>query len=343
MNLADKKILLTGATGLIGGEIYYRLQNKKNITVLCRNQDDAQERLLYRQNVIKNNKCSDNFNIVYGDITKPDWGLKDFEYDIIIHCAADTSFIHKKECHEVNLKGTQYLINLAKASEKNPLVVYIGTASSHGALKNTMVNEQTKAANQYFNEYTKTKRMGEKLIENDLDNFLILSPTIVMADNVEDSKFASYIGWVFYATKFFNEIAFRPDSLMDYIPVSYFGKTVVDLLEKKQLKHKKYIICCGKDKSVEVKSIMTYLDKYFNRKPIEIGEDLCPIYSFRQRVLFQGIKYYLPFANMNVVYDNDRIVSELEEKNECPQLFNYLETILDNIDEKAVLTELRTP
>ena len=47
MNLADKKILLTGATGLIGGEIYYRLKNKENITVLCRNRSSALQQLLF--------------------------------------------------------------------------------------------------------------------------------------------------------------------------------------------------------------------------------------------------------------------------------------------------------
>jgi nucleoside-diphosphate-sugar epimerase len=334
MNLKDCKILLTGATGLIGGEIYYRLSIKSNVYLLCRNAKTAKERLLNRQKAIIGNKPTNDFNIVEGDITKSNWGLNKFDYDMVIHCAGETSFIKKKNCYDVNVTGIKHLIKLIKNT--NTKLIYFGTASSCGIIKNTIIDENTNPSDEFYNAYTETKHKSETLIKENLDNYLILRPTIVLGDNVIDEKFALGIGWAIYVTRYFNELPFNPDSNMDYLQVSYVGKATIKLLEKEKLNHKEYLISCGKD-NIKVREIMDFLQKYFSlKKEIAIGEDLKYNYDGEQRKLFRILKHYVPFINMNVVYDNSRLINEFDELKEVAPLFDYLGLVLNQIKENNI-------
>jgi nucleoside-diphosphate-sugar epimerase len=343
MNLLKDKILLTGATGLIGGEIYYRLPNKSNVYVLCRNGKNAQERLLKRQKAIVGNNSKDRFNIIEGDITKPNWELKEFDYDIIIHAAGDTSFIHKKQCIETNVVGIKNLIELIKKSEKKPYLVYFGTASSHGAVKNQTIDETFKPLDKFYNTYTETKKTSEDLIKKYLSNYLIIRPTIVLGDNVMDVDLSCSIGWAFYVTKYFKELPFSPMSKMDYVPVSYVGKVIMKLLENEP-KHKEYIVSCGKDRSKNMSQIMDFLHTELKRKiKIVIDEKLKTDYTGLERKLFPAIKHYLPFVNMNIIYDNKRLISESADLINVPPLFEYLGHVLRQVDESSALKEILNP
>ena len=344
MDLLNKRILLTGATGLIGGEIYYQLPAKENVYCLCRDGENTKERLANRQRAITDNNKSDyKFNIVQGDVTKKDWRLNDLNYDMIIHAAGETSFIHKKLCEDVNIRGTRHLINLIKRSGHKPFLVYIGTATSHGAVKNKEIDETYQGIDKHHNHYTRTKQIAENLIRDSLKDYLILKPTIVMGDNVRDKKLATSIGWAFYILRYFDQLPFNPKSHMDYLPVSYVGKVIIGLLKKQRLKYKEYFISCGKYSNIQVKDFINYCDKLVNKKSTLLDENLDIKYEGKQRVLFRGLKYYVPFTNMNVIYDNSRLIEELPEAGNIPNLLDYLQKIINQISEKDAVKEAENP
>ena len=341
MDLINSRILLTGATGLIGGEIYYRLPNKSNVYLLCRDMKSANKRLLNRQKSIIGNNPQNNFNIVEGDITKENWGLEECDYDMVIHCAGETSFIKKKACYDVNVTGIKNLISLIK--NRNTKMIYFGTASSCGAIKDKTISENTNPISQFYNDYTAIKSESEKLIKANLCNYLILRPTIVLPDNIIDDKFAWGIGWAFYVTKYFNKLPFNPDSSMDYLPVSYVGKVTVEMLKKENHKHKEYIISCKKDNGVKVIEIMKFLNRYFKLKQeITINENIKTDYTGEQKKIFRILKYYLSFINMNVIFDNSRLIDEFENLKEIPPLLDYLGFILDQINDKNVFEGVKS-
>lgn len=346
MNIEKSKILLTGATGLIGGEIYNKLPNKKNVSILVRdlNESEAKKRLQIRQKgIIGNATIANDFNVIQGDVTKPGWGLKSFEYDLIIHCAAETSFLKSESCETTNIKAIEYLIELIQNSEKKPFLTYFSTASCHGIIKDKIIDEKFKTNPKQFNSYTNSKRIARKLIKDKLKDFLILRPTIVMGDNVNNKKLASSIGWALYALRYFEELPFNPEAMMDFIPVSYIGDVTMKLLQKKELQNKEFFISCGTDSCIKVKDIISTSIKVIKEKRINLNEAIVPNYKGLQKKIYDSLKFYEPFINMNIIYDNQRLVDELPEMNKVPSLLNYLPGILDQIDEEMALSEAKNP
>jgi hypothetical protein len=63
-----------------------------------------------------------------------------------------------------------------------------------------------------------------------------------------------------------------------------------------------------------------------------------------QRRLFGSLRYYLPFINMDVVYDNGRLLEELGESTpKVRPLADYLPDLLRLIRGKAALREAFAP
>src|SRR5438105_1025497 len=96
------RVLLTGATGLIGGEILRRLEGQcAQVWALVRPRDGVEpaERLAARYR--RSGELAGPgpaVEAVAGDVAEPDWGLaaadrdRILAADVIIHNAADTSF-----------------------------------------------------------------------------------------------------------------------------------------------------------------------------------------------------------------------------------------------------------
>jgi len=121
-------VLITGATGFIGGEILQRLEEHTQGTIWSlvrpRNNRDVASRLAerYQRSGLSRLPAS-HVQAVAGDVTQPDWNLAadDLEaitrdVDFIIHCAADTSFAPNHDTRETNVAGVQHLIGLASSA-----------------------------------------------------------------------------------------------------------------------------------------------------------------------------------------------------------------------------------
>lgn len=128
------KVLITGASGFIGGKIVDSLARDEDISlhVLLRN-PDAQGPFLEK-----------GVQVHMGDITRPDT-IRDAlgQKDIIIHCAALMSnydMERKEKFYEVNVLGTENLLKMADRKSLRQFI-HISSVGVYGATGNRPVTE----------------------------------------------------------------------------------------------------------------------------------------------------------------------------------------------------------
>ena len=157
-------LLLTGTTGLVGGEILKQLlatTQDRQITVLSRKPNSANVRGL-------------NSKVTYlqGDLTQPNLGLDvacyaDLQRSLteIIHCAADTHFgLSLAQARETNTEGTRNLLELARRSRKLEKFGHISTLFIFGRSTGWLTEAPCHHLNGFFNTYQQSKYEAEELM-----------------------------------------------------------------------------------------------------------------------------------------------------------------------------------
>ena len=152
-----KKILLTGATGLLGINFY--LLNKT-----------FKIKPLIHKRFIKL-KNSDKANLL--NVKKLKFIIKNFKPDIILHTAALTNIdkceANKSLAKDLNVKVTKNLVEISKLY--NLKLVFISTDHLYRKKKHYFgENENTSPVNYY----AKTKKKAEDIIKKKLKNYLII-------------------------------------------------------------------------------------------------------------------------------------------------------------------------
>jgi nucleoside-diphosphate-sugar epimerase len=154
---------VTGATGKIGSKIVQQLLDKGFIVnVLSRSEK-------YFDNRVKHFKGDlENKNTLYKFVHNA---------DLLFHCAAE--LYDPQKMVDVNVKGTEHLLDAAKNNEINYLC-YISSAGVVGLTNDKIVDENTSC--NPITTYEKTKWEAEKLVAKCIDGCrtVILRPTNVI-------------------------------------------------------------------------------------------------------------------------------------------------------------------
>lgn len=364
----DSNILLTGVTGLLGGEIFRRLVasgHRGKIWMLIRekNGETARDRLEHRLRRC-NESLSDQTNLrpCGGDVTSPGWALDPHlheeitsEVDFVIHNAADTSFVAHRETSRTNVDSVETLIELARRCRKNPLIAYMSTASNVGQASNCCLREDEgcRAENHHFNEYTHSKAVGEDLLQASGLPVLTLRPSIVLSAGLSDPGFARQILWCVPLMRAFEALPLNPTSRLDIVDAEFVARTTLQLLAKSDRKWNTYHLSAGESGSWNLRELGELVDQIYDRKtPFR----LIPPSEWRlthqrefirtpmRKKIFRSLKFYLPFLNMDVVFSDERLRTELG--NRLPALrpiAGYFSTLLRLIRTKTALAEAAMP
>lgn len=126
----NKKVLVTGATGLVGGHIVEKLLNQGASVFITRRSYNPRSYFVdmgYDKKTVSAICDIKDFDRVYDIISK-------YEIEYIFHVAAQpivpTAFINPKEAFETNIMGT---INILEAARKCPNIKGVVVASSDKA------------------------------------------------------------------------------------------------------------------------------------------------------------------------------------------------------------------
>jgi len=350
----DTNILITGVTGLIGGELVPRLARSGAGKIFClirpTRDATAATRLIDRLRQSGTGALREKpigLEAVPGDVTAPDFGMSKRDaarvaesVNMIIHCASELSFIQETSCRQTNIAGMNNLIELARGCRRDPLIVHVSTATICGMISNRCVTEADRnhPNGDHYNEYTRTKAVAEEVLRQSGLDALVLRPSIVLSAHVPAEDFARAILWFLPLLNEFDAVPIDPASRVDVVPVSFVADAMIRLLQVPHRACDCYHLSAGEAGAMRCGNVARLLDAFYERArplvlipPAEWTRETHRRYvsTRRQRKLFSTLKHYLPFLNMDVVYDNTRLRNELGEAAlEIPPVTSYIRALL---------------
>ncbi len=163
--MKKEKILLTGASGTVGKEIFKELIsgiNKYKIYLLLRPS---------RKNKRQFKQWKEKVDIIWGDIKNyHDVEKAVLSKDVIIHAAGslpDIAIYNPDLAKLTNIGGTRNVLDAMKVQEPNPKIIFTSSAAVYGKnLDNSPIRISDSVVSNPKDVYTYTKIESEKLIIN---------------------------------------------------------------------------------------------------------------------------------------------------------------------------------
>ena len=247
------------------------------------------------------------------------------------------------------------MIEFAKSCKRTPLIVYMSTASNVGRINGECLSENDgcRPTNDHFNEYTQSKAVGEDLLRRSGLPVLILRPSIVLSAHLPDPLFARQILWCAPLGRVFRALPIDPASRMDIVDVNFIVDATFRLLESKTRRHDCYHLSAGERGCLTMGELVEMVDRVYGRKksirlirPSEWTSASSRefVHTRLQNRIFRSLRHYLPFLNMDVVYDDTRLRKELgSARPAILPIESYLTGLLRLIRAKAALQETSMP
>jgi dihydroflavonol-4-reductase len=210
--MTDKKILVTGGTGLVGSHLLYELASKGNsVRAIIRDKANIEKvRKVFSYYSGNVNNLVDKIEWIEGDVLDLVSLEEAFEnISIVYHCAAIVSFNNKNksELLKTNIEGTENIVNLC--IEKNiEKLCYVSSVAAIGSTENgDLVTEKEMwipADDHSFYSISKFKSEMEvwRGVQEGL-NAVIVNPSIILGPGFWESGSGEIIkkgskGMLFY-------------------------------------------------------------------------------------------------------------------------------------------------
>ena len=227
------RILVTGAAGLIGGEVARRLVTAGHRVTA----------LIHRNPAVLGNdgRPVALHGIVKGDLTRPLLGWSEAEHDavahgrdLIVHCAATTRFdLSDEEYRAVNVEGTGRIVKLARTG--NTALLHIGTAYVCGARDGPIAEDAPLPATGFANGYEASKAAGEALVAASGIRHAIVRPSIVLGEYATGAIrhfVAVYAAFKLIATGRVRQLAAREGATLDFVPIDHVAPGIIAVAER---------------------------------------------------------------------------------------------------------------
>ena len=353
-----KSILLTGATGLIGGEVMLLLAARGvRSTAVVRAPDAAlaKARLLQRlqKSIFWKPEYAQWVSAEPGDVLDPHFGLRQDVInaaDVILHSAASTSFKPDAGVYLTNLTAAENFAGILKTLRPSQRGFFVGTAAvttempgAPGASSSIITEDMPFAG--YANDYIRSKRDAETLLRSTGLPFVSLRPGIVLSRGINDTKLTRNMLWSIPVMAELGDVPLDPLARLDFAPVDFVAGVIAQLLLLPDLPHNCYHVSTGEDAMTfkalagELALSMPGIGKMVMR-----GKNFVPTFSFaRQRWMFEALKPYLPFLTADAVFSNARLKAEIGVAAKAPPPGSYLGDLLKTFSLSDAVKQMYTP
>ena len=349
-NIGRDVTLVTGGTGLIGGEVILALaRTGERIRAVVRADSSAQAHTRLVTRLQKSEAYSRHLlaliDAVDGDTTQPMFGLPEASLaDVhrVIHAAANTQFSrrHDEQVWNTNVSGARNLVEIGRTLPRGSRILFISTASVTTAPERTCIDEEAPYAG-HANTYSRSKRCAEAIIRDSGLEIVIVRPSIVLSRGVRDRAMARSILWAVPIMGEVGDVPIDPDACIDLVPADYVAHTIAQMAVRPSLEHRLYHVSAGRDACTfgELRdAVIARHPKLETIRPVGRGRKI----SDRARAhLMRPLDAYLPFINAGVQYANDRLVSEAAVQ--APGALTYLPDLVGLITMREALSEMYQP
>jgi nucleoside-diphosphate-sugar epimerase len=322
------KVLVTGATGLVGKAICKTL-SEKNISV----------RVLVREtNSNKQEFLNAGFEIAEGDVTDILSLYKALEgVDMVIHSAAVVSFVPKDRpnMYKINVEGTANLVN-ACLENKIKKFLHISSVASLGRPPiETMpkdqwciINESQKWEESDTNShYAKTKYLSENEVWRGMAeglNVVVVNPSIILGEGDWNRSSSQILKYVYQQKPFYTA------GFINYVDVQDVANISVQLLLS-DISGERF--CLSADSISYLELFSSIANNFGKKKPsIKIGKFLLGVLwrleSIRSRLFGSSpliTKETALTSQLRIKYDSTKIKETLHYN------FNSLDKTLDRV------------
>lgn len=335
--IMKKKVLVTGVTGLLGScTVIELLENYKDIELLflvrASNEEAGLERL--RESLSKAGAEADTLaslnegQVVCGDLGSAVKLASDPRLQEITHvfnCAAVTAFSQRPSIRKVNVEDTLAFAKMVSTLPNVKRFLYIGTAMICGDSPNRIIHEDDfPAKTHHFVPYTESKAEAESLLAEALGKvpLVVVRPSIVVGHSKLGCEPSTSIFWVFRILYQAWRSPFPLDYKIDVLPADYVAQAIAYIGLKEELAFSRYHIAAGSEFSntfLEImKTFMKCDQQELNTPPVvTIGHYAENKDKFNNwfgpgnpRLILRAINLYYNFANLNVTFDNSRLLAE---------------------------------
>jgi thioester reductase-like protein len=277
-----KRILMTGVTGFLAGELLVLLSKDERIEkiyCLVRAASDAEAEKRLEKVFGFHGDYFDRKKVVpvVGDLageTLDDQLKAVQDVDTIIHAAADTSFSpsHKENIQRVNVVGATNVAKWAAGLPGLKTFGYIGTSWICGCDNPGRTIYEDDSPNMSFNQlvdYTRSKTIGELSIRSIIpaDKLLVMRPTIIMGDSRSWTPRSFVISWAIAAFDLLRLLAMNSRASCDIIPVDYATKAIAELLFNEERRFNTYHISSGKESSTNMELLLNAVGSNTGKPP----------------------------------------------------------------------------
>lgn len=222
------RVLVTGAAGLIGGEVCARLVARGvSVTAMVRKTREVRG---------NDGEPVSGIEIVSGDVTQPLMGLDPaaVQADLVIHCAAHLEF--DAPCDElaaVNVEGTRNAVAFAKATGAGFL--HVSTAYVCGTREGPIAEAPVPEGTLFTNNYEESKAQAEQVVANSGAPFAIARPSIVLGDRVHGAirEFPSLCNvFRLMARGKVSMLPARESATFNLVPICHVAEGIVRIAEE---------------------------------------------------------------------------------------------------------------
>jgi nucleoside-diphosphate-sugar epimerase len=295
----DNQIVITGATGMVGSYIASMLsETGYQVKALFRNKNRIPTFLPFQ-----------NVTWFEGDVLDIS-RLNDIvsEGDIVVHCASVTDFGRQAEMMQVNVKGTERVVNICLENKASRLI-HFSSVSTRTPGKDSLISEKSIATPELLKKvYSSSKVMADMEVERGRAEGLsadILIPSTVFSAGFNDRNAGIYF------SKASRNLQFYTTGSSGFVDVRDIVKFVEKLIQTPE-QNQTYILSHENESHYSIISAINQLFGYpppkrkvstWNEKLFLFGDMLANFIGIKPREMYREMIY---FAGLNLNCDSTK-------------------------------------